>query len=109
MRISTLLPLCALLLTVAAPSPLKAAETEKGCMEERSMALDADSGAVSILVETQAIRVVGAEGQTLKVFSLSGRLLMTVRIVSAEQRMERNLPKGCYIIKVGKVTRKVVL
>lgn len=34
---------------------------------------------------------------------------MTVRIVSAEQRMEWNLPKGCYIIKVGKVTRKVVL
>lgn len=102
------LPLYALLLTVAAPSPLKAAETGECRVEERSMALDADSGAVSITVEAQSVRVAGAEGQTLKVFSLSGRQLMAVRIVSAEQRLEWNLPKGCYIIKVGKVTRKVV-
>ncbi len=98
-----ILLLYALLLAVAAPSSLKAAETVEG-----RIVAETDSEAVSISVEAQTIRVEGAEGQTLKVFALSGRLLMTVRIVSPSQRMEWNLPKGCYIIKVGKVTRKVV-
>jgi len=33
--------------------------------------------------------------------------LMKVRIESAAQHIELNIPRGCYILKVGKVVRKI--
>ena len=54
-----------------------------------------------------AVSVTGAQGQTLEVVSLTGRLVMSVKIDSPAQRVELNVPKGCYILKVGKVVRKI--
>lgn len=93
--------LTALLSMALAPLSVKAAEV--------SGVREADSTAVRITVETRAIRVEGAQGQTLKVFSLSGRPVLSVKIGSPAQHVEMNLPKGCYIVKVGETTRKVVL
>ena len=39
--------------------------------------------------------------------SLTGRPVMKVRVDNDVQRVELNLPKGCYILKVDKVVRKV--
>ena len=67
-----------------------------------------DERGVSISVEQQTIYVTGAAGQTLEVVSLTGRRVMTVKIESPAQRIElNNIPKGCYILKIGKVVRKV--
>jgi len=60
-----------------------------------------------ITVDGQTVCVSGAQGQELVVVSLTGRQLMKVKIESANQRVELNVPKGCYILKVGKVVRKV--
>jgi hypothetical protein len=49
----------------------------------------------------------GAQGQTLEVISLTGRCIMTEKIESPAQKIELNIPKGCYILKIGKVVRKV--
>ena len=54
-----------------------------------------------------AVNVTGAQGQTLEVVSLTGRRVETIRIESVAQRVELNLPKGCYILKIGKTARKV--
>ena len=62
---------------------------------------------MTITVEGNAVLVKGAEGQTLEVISLTGRKLAEYRIESPAQRIELNVPKGCYILKVGKVVRKV--
>ena len=62
---------------------------------------------VGIAVNGQTVTVSGAQGQTLEVVSLTGRRVMTVKIESTAQRIELNIPKGCYILKVGKVVRKV--
>jgi len=62
---------------------------------------------VVIAVEGQSVTITGAQGQTLEVVSLTGRRVMTVKIDSPAQRIELNIPKGCYILKVGKVVRKV--
>ena len=53
------------------------------------------------------VTVTGAQGKVLQVVSLTGRLLATYRISSPSQRVELNLSKGCYILKVDKVVRKV--
>ena len=34
---------------------------------------------------------------------------MSVKIESPVQRIDLNVPKGCYILKIGKVVRKVTV
>ena len=62
---------------------------------------------VSISVSGQTAYITGAQGETLEVVSLTGRLVMSAKIDSPNQRVELNIPKGCYILKVGKVVRKI--
>ena len=62
---------------------------------------------VNITVSGQSVFISGAQGQTLEVVSLTGRRVMTARIDSPSQKVELNIPKGCYILKIGKVVRKV--
>lgn len=62
---------------------------------------------ISIAVSGQTVFITGAQGETLEVVSLTGRRVMTAKIDSQAQRVELNIPKGCYILKVGKVVRKV--
>jgi len=62
---------------------------------------------VNMTVNGQIVTVTGAQGETLEVVSLTGRRVMTVKIESPAQKVELNIPKGCYILKVGKVVRKV--
>ena len=65
---------------------------------------------VQINVNRSVVHITGAEGQVMEVISLTGRHVMSVRIESPAQRIElTNIPKGCYIIKVGKVVRKIVV
>jgi maltodextrin utilization protein YvdJ len=67
------------------------------------------SDEVTITVNGQMVTISGAQGETLEVISLTGRKIMSVRIDSPAQRIELGVPKGVYILKVGKVVRKVSL
>lgn len=67
----------------------------------------ADDERVTISVSEQTVLVSGAQGERLEVVSLTGKVVKTIVIDSASQRIELNLPKGCYILKVGKVARKI--
>ncbi len=64
---------------------------------------------VTIAVNGKVVTISGAQGETLEVVSLTGRRVMEVKIESPAQRIELNIPKGCYILKIGKVVRKVSL
>lgn len=64
---------------------------------------------VRVAVEQQVVTVSGAQGETLEVVSLTGRRMMTVKIETPTQRIELNIPKGCYILKVGNVVRKITV
>lgn len=67
--------------------------------------IDADK--ISISVNQSMLCVNGASGLVLEVVSLTGRPVASIKIESPSQRVELNLPKGCYILKIGKVVRKV--
>lgn len=84
------------------PVTASAAEMELAAVEQAE-------SAVVISVSGQSVSVTGAQDETLEVVSLTGRLLMSVKIDAPAQRVELNLPKGCYILKVGKVVRKIQL
>lgn len=92
-----------LILALAAPATVATASE----MAMPEMAAEQQEPVVSVSQST--VIVSGAAGQTLEVVSLTGKCLMTVRIDSPSQRIELNIAKGCYIIKVGKVARKVTI
>ena len=89
------------LLMFTAPAYVSAAEMELAAAEEQV------EEQILVSVEKQTVCVTGAQGSTLEVVSLTGRRVMSVKIDSPAQRIELNVPKGCYILKVGKVVRKI--
>ncbi len=88
---------------LSVPVLVKAAEAE---MLQTEQTLDDD---ITISVNGQWVTVNGAQGLTLEVVSLTGRQIKTIKIESPAQRIELNIPKGCYILKIGKVVRKVAV
>lgn len=90
-------------LLLAVPASLNAAEMEWNAQET------IDSHDMSITVEQSTIRVTGAAGKTLEIVSLTGRPVASIKIDSPSQRVELNLPKGCYILKIEKLVRKVTI
>jgi len=89
-----------LMLTMAVPVATIASE-----MYAPELAVEQNEPVLT--VQNSTVTVTGAAGETLEVVSLTGKSLLTVRIDSPSQRIDLNVPKGCYIIKVGKVVRKV--
>lgn len=66
-----------------------------------------DEPNINITVNQSTLHVTGAAGMVLEVVSLTGKPVASVKIESPAQRVELNIPRGCYILKIGKVVRKV--
>ena len=62
---------------------------------------------ISMTIEGKTVVVDNAQGETLIVVSLTGRQVAQYSIDSPSQRIELNLSKGCYVLKVGNIVRKV--
>jgi len=87
------------LLLVGAPMSLMA----QGERDE----IETEMSAVNLSVNGSKVHVTGADGQTLEVYNLTGVKVATIRIDSNDKAMTLNLQRGCYILKVGKVVRKI--
>ena len=62
---------------------------------------------IQISVNDGNVHIVGANGEVMEVFNLTGTKVATIRIDSNDKTFALNLSKGCYLIKVGKIVRKV--
>jgi len=71
--------------------------------------IDTDFQNITISVTESSIRVSGAAGQMLSVYNVAGIRIAFVKVESADKHFDLNLPKGCYIVKVGKVVRKIAI
>lgn len=91
------------MLTLAVPAKASTMVMELGVAEQ------IDEQVPQLSVDGNTVNVQGATGLTLEVVSLTGRAVATYKIEGPLQRIELNLPKGCYILKVGKVARKVTV
>lgn len=87
------------LLLAATPMSLMA-QTERDEIET-------EMSAVSLSANGAKVHVSGAEGQTLEVYNLTGVRVASIRIDSNDKALTLNLQRGCYILKVGKVVRKI--
>lgn len=63
---------------------------------------------VTLAVDGTKVHVSGAEGAVLEVYGLTGTRVASYRIDSNDKSIQLNgLARGYYILKVGKVVRKV--
>ncbi len=62
---------------------------------------------IFVSVNQSTVHVTGANGQMLQVYNVAGVRIQSFKVEGNDKRYELNLPKGCYIIKVGKVVRKI--
>ena len=76
---------------------------------EMGVAEQIDEQTPTISVDGNVVNIQGGSGMTLEVVSLTGRAVASYKIESPAQRIDLNLPKGCYILKIGKVVRKVTV
>ncbi|WP_162164199.1 T9SS type A sorting domain-containing protein [Xylanibacter brevis] len=77
---------------------------------EMGVAEQIDDNVPTIVVEGKTVTILGANGMTMEIVSLTGRPVTKLKIENSSQRIQlNNLQKGCYIIKVGKVVRKVTV
>lgn len=89
-----------LVLLAAAPAAVGAEQKDIVQVDERS---------INIIVDSSAISVIGAQGHTLEVVSLTGLPVKKIKIESQSQTIQLDVPKGCYILKVEDVVRKVTV
>ncbi len=70
--------------------------------------VDIESDNVSVsLTSENVLRVVGAAGQTLHIYNVTGVRVMTIKVDGSDKSYTLNLTRGCYIVKVGNVVRKI--
>lgn len=70
--------------------------------------IDNETQQVGISISSEGVlRVTGASGQTLYIYNVTGVRVMSVKVDGADKNYNLNLPKGCYIVKVGKTVRKI--
>ena len=59
------------------------------------------------VVEGSQLRVTNGNGQTLRVYNVTGVQVRVFKVDGMDKCYDLNLPKGCYIIKIGKTVRKI--
>lgn len=62
---------------------------------------------IYISVNASTIHVTGANGLMLHIYNVAGVRVMSIKIDGTDRSYELNIPKGCYIAKVGKVVKKI--
>lgn len=62
---------------------------------------------ITISAKGNQIRVQNADGQTLDVYNITGVKVASHRLDSDDKTITLNVARGIYIIKVGKVARRV--
>lgn len=102
-RTLLVLSCCAVSATIALAAPV---------VPDAPAAVAADASAseeIAISVSQGKVRVVNAEGATLEVYDITGVKVMSVRLDSDDKTVPLNLNRGIYILKVGKLARRVNL
>ena len=71
--------------------------------------LGTTNSCVSVMEGGEAVVITNAEGKTLEIYNLTGVRVARIRIDSNDKQITLNLTRGCYIMKVDKVVRKVTI
>ena len=64
---------------------------------------------VNMSIKGSQVRIQNADGMTLEVYNLTGVRVSLIKIDGSDKQITLNLSHGCYILRVGKVVRKVTI
>ncbi len=64
---------------------------------------------IDITIHQNVLHVSGAAGQVMRIYKLTGVGVMTVKVDGDEKSYPLNLAKGCYIVRIGNVIRKIFI
>ena len=62
---------------------------------------------VTLSINGGNVHIIGANGEVMEIFNLTGTKVASFRIDSNNKTFALNLPKGCYLVKMGKIVRKI--
>ena len=62
---------------------------------------------ITISVQESVLHISGANGQVVQIYNVAGVMVKSIKVEGNDRRIELNLNKGCYIVKVDKVVRKI--
>ena len=62
---------------------------------------------VNITVSGNTVRISGTNGEDIEIFNLTGTKVTTIKTDTTGKTFTVNLAKGCYLLKIGKVVRKI--
>lgn len=92
--------------TMMVAAPMVSYANPEFAQEIAAAGPEQDMQQVQVVVKDGMLNVSGASGQTIQIYNLAGNLVAQVKIDSQEKTLDLGL-KGCYIVKVGKVVRKI--
>lgn len=69
--------------------------------------IEASVSSISIVASGNVVKITGANGEDIEIFNLTGTKVTTIKTEATGKTYSVNLPKGCYLIKIGKVVRKI--
>lgn len=76
---------------------------------KKSPALENETIQVGLTVNNDTIRVQNAKNSTLEIYNVLGVKVNSIKIDTSDKTITLNLPKGCYILKVENVARKIAI
>lgn len=77
--------------------------------EASVLIIEQESQRITVSVSGSVLRVSGADGEVLHIYNVTGVRVMSIKVDDYEKSYTLNLPKGCYIVKIGKTVRKITI
>ena len=71
--------------------------------------IEAEMEAVTLTIHDNKAHITNADGKNLEIYNLTGVRVARIRIEGNDWQITLNLTRGCYIMKVDKVVRKVTI
>ena len=96
------------LLTIAVLFTVSQKMSAQDVQKDQSKAqIESELVAPNIVVNKAVVRIKTAQGYILEIYNLAGVKIKNIRIDSKDKAIELDdLPKGCYLLRIGKTTRK---
>lgn len=71
--------------------------------------IEAEIETITLSIQDNKAHVTNAEGKTLEIYNLTGVRVARIRIDNNDKHITLKLNRGCYIMKVDKIVRKVTI
>lgn len=96
--------LISLLFTLTSMPMMAKAKPLSSAEPEAQEVLQSD---IRISVKGNSLRIVGASGLVVDIYNVTGQKVKSIKLNANDETVNTGLPKGCYIVKVGDVVRKI--